>query len=314
MLGSAEAVAQSGTVSSRECCLGLLFPLGARAVSLGQSLTARPSVDGVFFNPASLADGKQDRFVVHHEKTFEGQNNAFTLLVDAGLIGAFGFTYLLIDQGDSEATDEFNNPTGTLSAREQQLVASFATPIAAGLRAGLSYKLFSGGLFCTTGSCNGIDQSGTTHMLDMGLQFRPPVLRSLELGAAITHFGFALQQHNAEQADPTPARFRLGAAYEFAHHFRADSAVKFWVSADVVNRLRSPTAPIMGVGAELVFDGAIFVRAGYSGSGDALTLGGGGVGVGIRYQRYAIDVAKLFTTQGFETEGEPFQVSFGITF
>jgi hypothetical protein len=310
---SAEAAGQSGRVSSTECCLELLFPLGARAVSLGQSLTARTSPDGIFYNPASLANTGRDQFLLHHETTFEGQNNAFMVLVDAGLAGAFGLTYALIDQGEEDATGQSGEITGRLTIRQQQLLATYATPVRVGLRAGVSYKLFHGGTYCA-GSCAGNEKTGTTHLLDLGAQYTPRFFPHLELGASITQFGFALQQKNAEQADPTPARLRVGAAYEVAHHFRADSTVSVWLSGDVVNRLRSPTAPVIGVGVEVAFDRTIFVRAGYSGSGDALTKGGGGLGIGIRYERFTVDVATLFTRSELDTEGTPFQVSFGITF
>jgi hypothetical protein len=305
--------AQSGRVSSTECCLELLFPLGARAVSLGQSLTTRISAEGLFYNPASLANLGRDQFLMHHEATFEGQNNAFMVLIDAGLAGSFGLTYALIDQGEEDATGSSGQVTGRLTIRQQQLLASYATPVSSGLRAGVSYKLFNGGTFCS-GTCGGLDESGTTHLLDLGVQYSPRFMRHLELGGAVTQFGFALQQKNAEQADPTPARLRLGAAYEIGHHLRADSAITVWLSADLVNRLRSPTSPVLGLGIEVAFDRTIFLRAGYSGSGDALAKGGGGLGIGIRYQRFTIDVATLFTRSELATEGEPFQVSFGITF
>jgi hypothetical protein len=46
---------EAQSTTAQECCLTLLFPYGARAVSVGQALTARTSIDGVFFNPAALA-------------------------------------------------------------------------------------------------------------------------------------------------------------------------------------------------------------------------------------------------------------------
>jgi hypothetical protein len=128
------------------------------------------------------------------------------------------------------------------------------------------------------------------------------------------HMGFSLQQINAEQADPTPARIRLAAAYELWHHFRSDSVVTVWVSADLVNRLRSPTTPIAGVGVEVAFDQTIFLRAGYSGTGDVLTLGSAGVGVGIHYQRFTVGISKAFGLGNFAIGSDRFQVSFAVQF
>jgi hypothetical protein len=311
VLFSAEVQAQA--VSANECCLSLLQPYGARAVSLGQALTARASIDGLFFNPASLANSGRGQFMAHHETTFEGQNNAFTVLIDAGLAGSFALTYVLVDLGDSQVTDTGGQIIGEFNSREQQLIGSYATGVTKVLRAGVSLKLFNAGNFCT-GVCAGVETSGTTLLLDLGIQARVPRLPALEIGASILHVGFSLQQRNAEQADPPPSRVRLGVAYELWHHFRADSTITVWVSGDVVNRLHSPTTPVGSLGVEVAFDQIIFIRAGYGGSGDALARGAAGVGVGIRYQRFTVGVSKAFGLGTFDTGSDRFQVSFAIQF
>jgi hypothetical protein len=301
-----------GQVTASECCLSLLFPLGARSVGLGQALTARTSIDGLFYNPASLANVAEDQFIAHHETTFIGQNNAFTVFVDAGLAGAFGLSYLLVDEGEFPALDDNQQQTGTFNIRHTELIASYATRLAGGLRAGVNLKLFNSGVFCS-GRCTGAT-SGTTHLIDLGVQLKPPSIGSLELGASIVQFGLPLQAKNAEQADPTPARLRIGGAYEIAHHFWPDSLVTLWISSDVVNRLRSPTTPVVSIGAEVAFEEALFLRAGYAQSGDALASGGIGLGVGIRYKRFTIGVSKAFSVSEFDSGSDRFQVSFGVTF
>lgn len=298
------ASAQDGRVSTQECCLPLLFPLTARAVSLGQAVTARANPDGLFFNPASLVGKGEDHFLIHHESTFEGQNNAFSVVIDAGVAGAFGLTYVLVDQGEVDVTDDFGNVVGKIAVRHQALLASYATNVVEGLRAGVSYKLYN----------FSFDVSATTHLIDLGLQYRPRRVPALEVGAALVHYGLALQLVNAEQADPTPARLRLGVAYELAHHFRPDSSVAVWFSADVVERIRSPGSMIGSFGAEVAFDQTLFVRGGYSGSGDGIVKGGAGIGIGIRYQRFTVAIAKSFTRSALDTEGDPFQVTFGVRF
>ena len=47
-------------------------------------------------------------------------------------------------------------------------------------------------------------------------------------------------------------------------------------------------------------------------SGDGLALGGGGLGIGIRYERFTIALAKSFGTT--QEVGGPFQVSVSYTF
>ena len=300
-------------MSANECCLSLLQPFGARAVSLGQALSARASADGLFYNPASIGNNRA-QFIAHHETTFEGQNNSLTVLINAGLAGSFALTYVLVDLGESDVTSPSGGDViGTLSSREQQLIGTYATGVTNLLRAGVSVKLFNAGNFCT-GSCAGAEASGTTHLLDLGVQAQVPQVPSWEIGASLMHMGFSLQQKNAEQADPPPVRVRLAAAYELWHHFASDSTVSVWISADVVNRLRSPTTPVGSIGVEVAFDQTILLRAGYSGTGDAIARGAAGIGVGIHYQRFTVGVSKAFGFDTFDTGSDRFQVSFAVQF
>src|SRR5688500_16148718 len=152
---AAPAFAQNGNgpVSVQECCLPLLFRYPARAVAMGEALTSQTNPDGLFYNPAALAGNRKDEFLIHHQDTFEGQNNAFTIMIDAGVAGAFGFTYVLIDQGEEESGTG-PVPTGTLSIRHHIVTASYATQVTTGVRAGVSYKLYNFTLGCT-GFCDG---------------------------------------------------------------------------------------------------------------------------------------------------------------
>src|SRR6185369_9725274 len=88
--------------TAQECCLTLLLPYGARAVSLGQTLTARPGVDGLFFNPASLANYGKSEFVIHRAESSQSQNYAFSLVIDKGVAGTFGLTWVFVDLGSIE--------------------------------------------------------------------------------------------------------------------------------------------------------------------------------------------------------------------
>lgn len=299
--------------------MSMLLPYGARAISLGQALTARPSADALFFNPAGLVGLPSDEFLVHHARTFEGQNNVFTLLLQSRVIGAVGLTFLMVDLGETEITTGGGQTTGTLAIRHQALIASFATPVGAGLRAGVNYKLYN----------EMTERSATTHMIDVGAQYTAERLGGLELGAAITHLGFKLQVVNAEQADQTPARLRVGAAYELGKHVFADSSITLWVSADGLSRLlplddddatgadRPGTARGLSfagnVGVEVGFDETLFVRAGYASTGDGLVRGGTGIGVGINYDRFQVAVAKGFSQSALDT-GDPFQITFRVGF
>ena len=290
----------------------LLFRYSARSVSLGETLTSQPSPDGLFYNPSAAAGTGADQFILHHQDTFAGQNNVFTVLLDFGVAGAFGLTYGLIDQGEEEVTNG-PVPSGTLTIRHHLLMASYGTQLTRGVRAGVTYKLYNFNLACT-GFCPDGGSSSTTHLLDVGAQYQPSWLPRLHLGASVMHMGFPLQVLNAEQADVTPARLRLGAAYEIGHHIQRDTSLEVSVTGEVVDRFRELGHPILSAGVEVSFDRVVYLRAGYSQAGEGIAMGGAGIGIGIRFQRYTVGIAKSFNRTDVQTEGEPFHISFGIVF
>lgn len=296
-------------VPATECCLALLFPIGARALALGNALTARGTSTGLFVNPASLASA-DDQFLVHNASTSLEDSNTFSLIVAAGLVGTFGLSYRLIDHGEQDARDPSGNPTGTLGILEHVLTATYATRVAAGLDAGVSYKLYQFRQDCR-GFCGVEGFAATTHGLDLGVHFAPGAVRGLELGAAVVHLGFPLQVINAEQASPVPTRLRAGAAYEVLHHFSSDSTNTLHLMADFVTSVRASGGPLLNVGAEATLDGTIFLRAGYAG-GTGITSGGA-VGVGLHYDRFELGIAKGFVSSPID-DTEPVQITFGVGF
>jgi hypothetical protein len=293
-----------------ECCLQLLFPVGARAVGLGSALTARSGADAVFLNPAGLAQLGRDEFRVHNAETDFESSNTFGVAFRVRGAGVLGLAYRLVDYGESQATDGLGNPTGSLRALDHFLLATFATTMAPGLNAGISYKIFQFRNDCS-GFCEGGGFAATTHAVDMGVQYHPHLWRALQLGMGITHLGVPLQVFNAEQADPTPSRVRLGAAYEVMHHFSPDTTTALWVSVDVSGSWRDGVERRAGAGMELVLDQTIYIRAGYStGSGRD---SGAGVGIGLRYDRFEVGIARSFVGSAGASQ-DPFQITFAVGF
>jgi hypothetical protein len=293
-----------------ECCLQLLFPVGARAVGVGNALTARSGPDALFVNPAGLAVLGRDEFRVHNADTQLESSNAFGVAVRISGAGVLGLTYRLIDYGESQATDITGVPTGTLRLLEHFLVATFAAAMGPGVHAGISYRIFQFRKDCA-GFCEGGSFAATTHAVDLGVQYHPRLWPALQLGASLIHLGVPLQVLNAEQADPTPMRLRAGAAYELMHRFSSDSTTMLWASFDVTGSWREGVEPRVGTGLELVLDETIFVRAGYgTGSGRA---SGAGVGIGLRYDRFELGIARSFV--GSAAGGQdPFQITFAVGF
>jgi hypothetical protein len=303
---AARATAQ--TVPAAECCPELLFPIGARAVGLGNALASRSGAESLFVNPALIADVESDQFLVHNLRTDIENSNTFSLFVRSDLIGSMALSWRLIDYGDQISQVDPGQPQGVLTLRAHVLTASYATEVVAGINAGVSYKLYQFRSDCQ-GACQSDEFTATTHGLDIGIQFRPRFSRSLQLGASVLHLGFPLQVVNAEQASPSPVRLNVGAAWEAAHHFTSDSTIALWISGDAVVSPREGSAYLNG-GAELSLDETIFLRAGYG--GDVGFGGGPAVGVGLRYDRFDIGIAKSFRQQ--PTGSDAVQITFAIRF
>ena len=298
-------------VPASECCLETLFPVGARTVALGQALTARSGTDGMFINPASLAQLARTEFVVHRSTIGEDPMTTMSLLVHSKVAGVFGLTYRFIDYGDFSATDESGNVIGTSSTTNQLLIASYATTFTKSWAGGLSYRLYNLNEQCQ-GNCGSESHSGTTTMLDVGVTYHPQWLQRLALGASLMHTGLKLQVKNAPQADVTPKRLRIGGAYDVGGLITKDSTTAVWLHVDLVQRLHDVSAPGINVGVEVILDNTIFFRAGHASEAEGTSFGGNAVGIGLKYQRFDVSVAKSVTSSGLFQE--PFYVSFGIGF
>lgn len=304
-----KAQSNGEAVPARECCQPLLLPIGARAVSLGDAITARTSPDGLFANPALVAGVFEDQFVVYNANKSTEDSNTFSVIINSQVAGTFGLSYRLIDYGEQEARDINDIPTGAIRILAQVLTATYATRVMAGINAGVSYKLYQFRQDCS-GFCGTEGFSATTHGLDFGVQFLPSKLPALALGAAVAHAGFPLQVVNAEQASPMPVRLRIGGAYEIGHHILADSAVEVHVASDIVTSLRDGRT-FLNIGAELSLEQTLFVRVGYGGG--ASVAGGAAAGVAARYDRFDVGVAKSFVSDPLDGS-EPIQITFAIRF
>lgn len=294
-----------------ECCLLLLIPVGARASSMGGSITARSGVDAAFRNPAGLAGLDGSSFVVHHsDVNVNTQVDAFSVVATPLGLGV-GLSYQLFDNGEIPTTDPFGQPTGELVLRDHLLVVSFAIPVGSGLSAGASYRHFQQRIDCN-GQCGGEESAAKTNAADLGVRYRPLWHPALELGLSIVNVGPGLQVVNAERSDPLPGRIHFGAAYDVLASTTEDDRVALRLAADVRDVLRRPGNPTLAVGVELDVQQAVFLRAGYA-PGEGLGTGAA-VGVELRYDRFDVAVSRSFVNSQLGSDSEPFQVSFGLNF
>ena len=97
LLGPEIGVAQGAGASSDEGALFLLLPVGAQGVAMGRAMTAVPSVESAFWNPAGLAGLEESRFLVFRGDQLAGEGTAVSVVLARQPIGVVSFSYQLLD-------------------------------------------------------------------------------------------------------------------------------------------------------------------------------------------------------------------------
>ena len=298
------------TSTNQECCRSLLLPIGARQTAMGLAVSPVASPDAVFYNPAGLAELEGNHFVVHHLESEIQPFDAFTLLISPWNLAVFGVSYVLVDYETQELTGENEEVVGRFGAADHLVVASFATPLASNLSAGINYKYYNLRIVCS-GRCDLEELNATTHALDFGVQYQPGWLGNVRFGAALLNAGVPLQVRNAEQADPLPTRLRLGVAYDVLQHLDSIGPYSLTLLVEATeDDWKKPTTPRTAVGMEAAVADFIFLRAGY-GTGEGLEAGPS-VGVGVLYSRFNVAIAKRVA--GGIAGDEPFQLTVDVGF
>ncbi len=305
---------QDSEPGSAEGALFLLLPVGAQGVALGRAMTAVPSPESAFWNPAGLASMEKSQLVIMRGDHLVGEGTALSGLMVRQPIGVVGLSYELLDEGEQDLTDIEGNVRGAISVRSHVGIVSLATRLTGWLDVGFNLKVVQFNLSCT-GQCDGAGVRSTGWAMDAGVQSQPIGGLPLRLGAMLAHLGPDFQVVNAEQADPLPSRIRVSAAYNFLRHFVDTDGINLWVRLEVEDRWRDPgDATSYYVGTELTAGrgDVIYVRSGYV-QGEVGQADGMAIGVGLRYERFELGLAKNLAGS-ITGESEPVHVSFGIGF
>ena len=299
--------------SSTEGALFLLLPVGAKAVSLGRAMTAMQGTESAFWNPAGLAEVEQRQVVLFRGDNVAGTGTAISAVLAKPGLGTLSASYYLHDVGGQDLTDPDGNFLGTLSVRNHLGVVSAATRLFDRINAGVSFKVVEFRTTCRGTFCPDVGTTATTYAVDAGLQAQ--LSESLRIGAMLAHLGPRLQVLNAAQADPLPARVRVAVAYDVASLLADGEELAGWLSIEVQDRLRDPGSLSLYVGGELIAGraDALFLRAGYV-LGDLDQEDGARVGLGLRYERFDLAIAKSLAVSPLTGETEPVHVTFSIRF
>ena len=297
-----------------EGALFLLLPVGAQGISLGRAMTAVPGSESAFWNPAGLAGIVESRLMVFRGNHLVGEATAVSTLFSHQPLGVFGISYQLLDVGDQDLTDREGNVLGTINVRSHIGVASVATKLTDWLDVGVNFKVVQFNLGCR-GQCPDVGVRSTGWAVDAGIQARPISGVPLRFGAMFAHLGPDFQVENADQADPLPTRIRVSVGYEMLRHFVESDDLTLWINFEAEDRWRDPgDAPSYYVGAEFMAGQGdiLFVRAGFQ-EGEIAQSDGFAVGVGLRYQRIELGLAKNLAGS-ITGESEPVFVSFALKY
>lgn len=306
-----------GLLAAQDLELGgaafLLVPVGARATSLGQAAVADGGTsEAAFWNPAGLASLPRSEFAVHHAQTFASNNTALAGYFAHDQLGVIGVAAYLVDFGSQPVIPPGGgSPVGRLGSKGIELLASYATGFAKTASFGVSYKLIQFRNECE-GNCGaGRTIIGTTHAVDVGLQYA--IGSALTLGLAMRHAGFRLQLENNDQADPLPTRIQLGVAYRLLLPARVGGPddrldARFLLDLQEPWGQYGDPEPLLGI--DFGFQELIRIRVGYALLESAAR--GPSIGIGVRYERVAVDFARVFFESGTFDEPAYLSVRFGL--
>jgi hypothetical protein len=273
----------------------LLLPVGARAAALGQAAIADAGTsDAAFWNPAGLALLPRSEAVVHYSTTFASDNTVIGGYLAAGRLGAIGLAGLLVDYGEQPVQPGPGLPVGRFGVKNLEILASYATEVTGSLLFGVNYKLIQFRQDCT-GDCTGTPSIiGTTHGVDIGVQYALGADDRLRVGVAVLHAGLPLQLQNRDQADALPTRVQLGAAYQviFPATRPTDPELDARVLFDIQDAWGEYDNPEARVGAELGYGDVVRLRTGYAFLHSESR--GPSLGLGLRVGRVTIDLARIF--------------------
>lgn len=277
----------------------LLIAVGARATALGQAgIADARTADAAFWNPAGLALMPESQIAVHHARTFASNNTVLSGYLASSVAGVVGLAAYLVDYGSQEIVPGPQQPpTGRISPRNVELVASYATSLSRSLSVGVNYKLIQLRNDCS-GDCGAFRPIvGTTHGVDVGVQYGAEAPEGLRIGVALRHAGFNLQLENAGQADPLPTRLAAGVDYRVGLPQPPGGPASFArVLVAVENPCCGSLTPDLRVGAELGYGDLVRLRGGYAflrseSSGPSL-------GAGVQFDRLVVDFARVFFISG----------------
>jgi len=292
LLVSLTSVARAQLGRAEEGGLFLLVPVGARSIAVGQAVVAAQlGSEAVWWNPAGLARSEKREAAIHHSQTLLATGDALTILIPSSLLGVAALSVNILDFGNVDRTRGPDQPTGTILPRSIVYAATYGAPIGSRVNAGITYKVLQFRIDCSGDCADFPSISSTTTALDFGLQYDFVDRLPITIGSSVRNLGLRLQVNDEDQADPLPTRLQMGVLYRLAGLGSAARPVDLHLSGDVVNEL-SLQAPSARLGADMLVQKIVHLRAGYGFEGAETS--GPAIGVGVVAGNLVVDVGRVF--------------------
>ncbi|HKG95445.1 MAG TPA: PorV/PorQ family protein [Gemmatimonadaceae bacterium] len=290
LCGAVQSAAAQGSLAE-EGALFLLVPVGARAVGMGQAVTAEEDgSEAVWWNPAGLARLEKREAAIHHQRGLGYTADAVSLIVPSSLLGVIGLSVHIFDFGEIPSTDIIGTEGGEILTRAFVYAASYATPIGGRVNAGINYKIAQFRVECTGPCPPNAFSVATSTALDLGLQYDADWLVPLTLAAALRNVGPRFQVNDRAQSDGLPARLQIGALYRVGQIQRYMKDAELHVTGDVLGEVQI-RRPATHLGTDLIWRKRLHARAGWV--FDTSELDGPSIGVGLTAGTLVLDVGQL---------------------
>jgi len=262
-------------------------------------VAGKPGSEGIWWNPASIAEQDKRELAIHHSKTVAGVGDALTLVLPTRAYGTAAISLNILNIGEQQVTDEFGDVVGVILPRDVVLAATYAAAVTKRFSAGLNYKVVQLRVDCS-GQCSSVGpEVKSSRAVDLGAQYEVVAGAPLTFGAAVRNLGGRLNSRETNQRDPLPTQVEVGAMYrlKFIDHYVKDTELR--AAASYINS-RSFGGKSVRVGTDVMYQGKVHLRAGYVGH-DRRGNASASVGFGLQSGAFVFDIARTFG--GLPAEG-----------
>jgi hypothetical protein len=311
-MASAIVAPSARAQSASEAALFLLLPVGARSVGMGNAMSTAQTTEAIWWNPAGMAALRRGQMSLHHSQTLIGTGDALVLTLGASRLGVLSVAANLLDYGAGfDVTGDDSLPSGELFPRNVAMAASYATTIGSRIRAGVTYKLLQFRFDCS-GECPSFPTREATSV-DAGVQYDLPIGFPISVGAVVRNMGSDVEASESAESDPLPTRLQIGAqsSSRLPQTLANDATIS--LAFDLIDELPL-RRPLPRVGAEFIWDSAVFIRGGYVVESADTEAGGASLGIGFVVRRLTIDFARSFSGLSADAGQAPTYLSLRVMF